>query len=201
MLYYKHAYYNNDVLLVAPVITSPAQDIELTLTTLDNFPVFECSATGVPTPDVFWSYGDVFEQVDPTLVIASSLLPASTNVFNCVAMNEAGESFVTVTIHVVVPVDAIVNDIMAEIDNETSITPEYAGVVVNTLQGVLDVAIDTNNVNEDVVTTTATVVEQVVDKTNGTFSNETAVVITNTIGSVIESTAELENPETVSLTN
>ena len=164
MLYYKHAYYNNDVLLVAPVITSPAQDIELTLTTLDNFPVFECSATGVPTPDVFWSYGDVFEQVDPTLVIASSLLPASTNVFNCVAMNEAGESFVTVTIHVVVPVDAIVNDIMAEIDNETSITPEYAGVVVNTLQGVLDVAIDTNNVNEDVVTTTATVVEQVVDK-------------------------------------
>ena len=184
--------------LEIPVITSPEEEV-ITLTNLDGLPLtYECTATGLPTPEVYWNSST--DTASPTLVITSILLPDKTNVFECTAINDAGEDTVTITIHVDVPAVDVIGGITDDLDNEVTISPEVAEMYVGAINNALDVAIDTNGVNDEILMTVTTAIESVLNKTNGTISNETAVAITNTLNSVIDSTADMEPPVTVSLT-
>ena len=184
-----------------PVITYPAEDIEITVENFDNFPlIYECTATGVPTPNVYWVDPITFDiSISPTLTVTSPLAPDTTYVRICKATNDVGEDNVSITIHVEVPTDVVINVLIDGLDNEVTITPEHADEVVNAVEGTVNAVIASNNTNNEVLTDLATVVESVLDKTNGTLSNETGVAITNTLSTIINSAGELETPETVSL--
>lgn len=187
--------------LAIPIITSPTQHVTGNLTDLENYyKAIECVATGIPAPEVYWSKStDISERIGTSslLEITSVLLTELTNVFYCVAVNSIGLDVVTVTY--VISVESVFEDLHASLDNSTNISPEIAMEIVDSIQQSLENSLDDNSLDSEVLTTSLELIEQVVDKINGTFSNETTKVIAATLDTVINRTDSLEQPETVSL--
>ena len=182
------------------MISSPTEDIAQNLSDLEDFQrTLECSATGVPAAEVYWSKSiDISEQIGTSsiLEITSVLLIESTNVLYCVAVNSVGMDVVTVTY--VISVETVLDNIQESLDNSISITPDTAMKIVESIQRSLQKFLDENSLDNEVLTTIVELIEQVVDKINGTFSNETTNIIAAILDTVINSTDRLEQPQTVS---
>ena len=128
------------------------------------------------------------------LEITSVLLTESTNVFYCVAVNSVGMDVVTVTYDV----EATLEDIQESLDNSINISPETAMEFVESIQQSLQKSLDNDSLENDVLTASVELIEQVVDKINGTIDNETTRIIAATLSTVINSTDSSQQSETVS---
>ena len=86
------------------MVTSPSDDEIINLTTFDGFTErsIDCSAEGIPTPDVYWTQNSVDRLGNP-LVITEDILSDIENVFYCVAENAAGMDQHSVTYNVEIP--------------------------------------------------------------------------------------------------
>ena len=181
--------------LVSPEITHPTHNITENPIILEDFhETIECVATGLPVPEVYWIKStNISERIGTSSIeITSVLLTEPINVFYCIAVNSLGMDVVSVTYQI--SVENALDNVQEKLDNSTSITPEEAATI---LESILS-SIQTSSEIE-VLTTSVGLIEQVVDQVNGTFSNETTQIITATLDTVINSTDSLEKPKTVSL--
>ena len=127
----------------------------------------------------------------------TSVLPTEfTNIFYCVAVNSVGKDVITVTY--VINIETALYIVQESLGNSNDISPEMAMAIVESIQQSLQNSLDDNSLDNEVLTTIVELIEQVVDKINGTFSNETTKLIVATLDTVINSTDSLEQPETVS---
>ena len=188
-------FYICNIFLAIPEIIFPTHNISENLTNLEDFhETIECVATGVPVPEVYWIKSpDDSERIGTSSIeITSVLLTEPFNVFYCVAVNSVGMDVVTVTYHI--SVETALDNVKEKLDNSTSITPEAAATIVESISSSVQTSSDMK-----VLTTSVELIEQIVDQVNGTFDNETARIITATLDIVIQkSNDSFEEPQTVS---
>ena len=194
---------------IHPVITSPSHSYTTTLTSLDNVNIpIECLATGVPTPNVYWTHNNATIQMSSTLMVTGALLTGETNTFRCVADNEFGRDTVTVTYVIELSTEELAQSLgllMENLTNVETISDEDAGQIAAFIDNSVSLAISNSNNslenNNAILEAAANTVELIVNKTNGTFSNETTNIVTNVLGTIVSGGLKQTNqtePETVS---
>ncbi|KAI6650378.1 hypothetical protein LOD99_5815 [Oopsacas minuta] len=187
-----------NILTSPPTISSPSENI--TATTIPNTSdSYECIADGIPTPVVYWSTTTNIEDRigdNSTLGVTSLQLSEQINVFYCVAVSSSGIAVTTVTYNISIVVADVLDNIMDQLSSISSISGETAAVFILELQTSVDSAIDQGYVTEEVLETTASIIEQIVDKIDGSIDTEITMMITNTLGTALINTESLEQPET-----
>ncbi|KAI6661354.1 hypothetical protein LOD99_10021 [Oopsacas minuta] len=185
--------------MTMPYIMSPTEEITVTMVPIES-DTYECTAEGIPKPEVYWSITtDIEDRIGSTstLTITAEDLIGIVTVFSCVAMNSVGIAITTVTYDVPdIEIEDVFAGIMNELNNSEAITEESANILISNLQETVEISLDDGMVDEDALETTSMILEQIIDKTEGTLSEETTMAITNTLGTVITTANELEQPDT-----
>ena len=194
---------------IHPVITSPSHSYTTTLTSIDSVYIpIECLATGIPTPNVYWTYNNAAIQISSTLRVTGALLTDETNTFRCVAENAEGVDIVTVTYVIKISAEELADSLgllMENLTNVETISDEDAGQTAAFVDNSVSLAIsnssNTAENNNAILEAAANTVELIVNKTNGTFSNETTNIVTDVLGTIVSGGLNQTNrtePETVS---
>ena len=164
---------------------------------------FECTATGDPTPDIYWTRD--FTRFIDSPILQINITDLSTDgekVFYCVAKNIAGRDIVSVTFKIILTTEIITNTldgIMDDLDEVETISDDKSGQTAD----ITKVVIDASNENVDIegeekskiLENAAMTAQTIVEKTNGTFSNETAEKITGLLSSIIDGSSDIQESE------
>ena len=151
-----------------------------------------CAAEGVPEPTVYWTTDITEIGTSANIVITGAELPEISNTFYCVADNIYGRDVVAVTYVLDITTADVTDSLGAlsdEVTNAETISDESAGQIAAVLGNTVNLGISnpdsTTEQNNEILEMAATTTEALVNKTNGTFSNETANTITNVLGTVV----------------
>ena len=194
---------------IPPVITSPSTSYNNTLSTIIGVHILiVCKAEGIPTPNVYWTRDNITIESSSTLVVTGSILPHNNNTFQCVAANVYGTAVVSVTYLIETTTDEVVEslgEITQDLNNVDVISDENAGQTAAIVDNSVNLGISNPNntveQNDAILQSAATSVELIVNKTNGTFSNETTNSVTDLLSTVVGGSLNQTNetdPQTVS---
>ena len=185
---------------ITPKITSPDMNITKTLNgTNANIPSIECTATGDPTPDIYWSRDSSTKFNDSAILQISITDLSGDKVFYCVAENSAGRDVVSVTYKLVFSKEEITNaldDIMNELDEAETISDDKSGQTADMTKVVIDASNDNVDIEDEeknkILESAATTAQTIVNKTNGTLSNETTEKITDLLSSIVNGSSDIQ---------
>ena len=182
-------------------------NITKTLNRIDtDIPSIECTATGDPTPDIYWSRDLTTKFIDSTM-LQINITDLSTNrVFYCVAENSAGRDVVSVTFKIELTKEQItsaLDGIMDELDEVEFISDDKSGKTADLIKVVIDASNDNAEIDDKeknkIFKNAATIAQTIVEKTNGTFSNETTEKITDLLSSIVSGSSVLQESESTVL--
>ena len=191
-----------------PEITSPSMNITKTLSDTDTaIENIECLATGIPTPVIYWTRDFMTRFIDSP-ILSISITDLSTNrVFYCVAENSAGRDVVSVNYEISLTTAVIENEldeINNDIDSAESISDEESGLTAALVIVIIDAANNNSDINSEnrsrILESAVMLTQMIIEKTNGTFTNETTERITELLSSIVNGSSAIQESEQVAVT-
>ena len=195
---------------LAPQITFPNTNITRILNgTGATIGSIECVATGVPLPDIYWTrdFTSRFIESPKLLINVTDLANDGDKIFYCVAENVAGRDIASVTYELELTIETIqenLKEISDELNGVESISDEKSGQTADLAKVVIDAAnndVEITSENKSMILVGAAMAtELIINKTNGTFSSETAEKITRLLSSIVNGSSFLQESKPMNMT-
>ena len=168
----------------------------------------ECVATGVPLPDIYWTRDFTSKFIDSPIlqVNITDLANDGDKILYCVAENVAGRDVASVTYELELTVETIqenLEEISDELNSVESISDERSGQTADLAKVVIDAVNSDGGITSEnksmILVDAAIVTELIINKTNGTFSSETAEKITGLLSSIVNGSSFLQESDPMNM--
>ena len=184
-------------------IIFPDRDIVVRVNATDpDIQPITCEAIGYPEPNVYWARGpsmDFFTDSDVLEVNITVLTSYGGRVFFCIAENSLGRDVVKVTFNLVITIHQAqdrIEDIMDDVNDADSVSDALSGQRADQAKLVIDASNDNQDFKgEDksqILEDSARIIDMIVEKMDGAFSDETANSIAGLLSSVVEGCSALD---------